>query len=364
MNLNKNDWKDFVLEKLFVIKKGKRLTAADQEDGDNNYIGAIDSNNGIANHIAQNPIHSGNTISLSYNGSVGEAFYQKDPYWATDDVNALYSKYDGFNEFIGLFIVTILRQEKYKFSYGRKWTLDNMNTTIIKLPIKHNSDDEPLIDESKKYSEDGYVPDWEWMENFIKSLHHKPLTTKNKAKEIPELKVNYWKKFTVEKLFDVFLSKGDIKIDDVDLGNIPLVSSGESNNGIIGYIDEKGDGKAEVFNGNMITIDMFGNSFYQKDDFFAVSHGRVNILKPKFALNQYIGMFISTVLKQEQYKFSYGRAVYSAEASNMVIELPVQHHIDGSPVFDEDKKYSDEGYIPDWEWMENYIKSLPYGDRL
>ena len=239
-----------------------------------------------------------------------------------------------------------------------------MNTTIIKLPIKHNSDDEPLIDESKKYSEDGYVPDWEWMENYIKSLHHKPLTTKNKAKEIPELKVNYWKKFTVEKLFDVFLSKGDIKIDDVDLGNIPLVSSGESNNGIIGYIDEKGDGKAEVFNGNMITIDMFGNSFYQKDDFFAVSHGRVNILKPKFALNQYIGMFISTVLKQEQYKFSYGRAVYSAEASNMVIELPVRHHINGSPVLDEDKKYSDEGYIPDWEWMENYIKSLPYGDRL
>ena len=86
MNLNPNDWKRFYLGRLFDIKKGKRLTAEDQEAGCNIYIGAIDSNNGVANHIGQKPIHEGNTISLSYNGSVGEAFYQADPYWATDDV--------------------------------------------------------------------------------------------------------------------------------------------------------------------------------------------------------------------------------------------------------------------------------------
>ena len=22
------------------------------------------------------------------------------------------------------------------------------------------------------------------------------------------------------------------------------------------------------------------------------------------------------------------------------------------------------GYIPDWQWMENYIKGLPYSDRI
>lgn len=74
MNLNLRSWKEFEMGKLFDIKKGKRLTSADQEDGNNNYIGAIDSNNGVANHIGQKPIHSANTISLSYNGSVGEAF--------------------------------------------------------------------------------------------------------------------------------------------------------------------------------------------------------------------------------------------------------------------------------------------------
>lgn len=168
--LRVNEWKPFRLGNLFDIRKGKRLTSDEREDGNNNYVGAIDSNNGIANHISQEPIHSGNTISLSYNGSVGEAFYQKDAYWATDDVNALYSKYEYFNEYIGLFLASVIRQEKYKFSYGRKWTLINMQNTNISLPIRHNEDGTAYIDETRKYSEDGYVPDWDFMENYIKSL--------------------------------------------------------------------------------------------------------------------------------------------------------------------------------------------------
>ena len=35
-----------------------------------------------------------------------------------------------------------------------------------------------------------------------------------------------------------------------------------------------------------------------------------------------------------------------------------------SAVIDEAHEFSDEGYIPDWEWMENYMKSLPYSDRI
>lgn len=168
--LNLQSWQWFSMSKLFDIKKGKRLTSADQEEGSNNYVGAIDSNNGIANHIGQAPIHKANTISLSYNGSVGEAFYQSEPYWATDDVNALYSKYDGFNKQIGLFMVTVIRQEKYKFSYGRKWTLDNMNKTEIKLPIQRDNKGNPIIDDNHTYSDKGYIPDWQFMEDYINSL--------------------------------------------------------------------------------------------------------------------------------------------------------------------------------------------------
>lgn len=183
MNLDIAKWERFYLGRLFDIKKGKRLTAEDQEEGKNIYIGAIDSNNGVANHIGQMPIHEGNTITLSYNGSVGEAFYQPDPYWATDDVNALYSRYENFNEYIGLFFVAVIRCEKYRFSYGRKWTLDSMKTTDICLPVQHNPDGSPIVDTSEKYSDDGYVPDWHFMEDYIKSLHYKPLTTNRHKKK-------------------------------------------------------------------------------------------------------------------------------------------------------------------------------------
>ena len=174
MKLDIGNWKEFRVGDLFDVKKGKRLTAEDQEDGPNLYIGAIDSNNGVANHIAQAPIHKGNTISLSYNGSVGEAFYQPDPYWATDDVNALYPKYPDFNEHHGLFVATVLRQEKYRFSYGRKWTLENMESAIIRLPADSNGE-----------------PDWAFMEEYIKSLCCKPLTTKNHGERERDL-FRFW----------------------------------------------------------------------------------------------------------------------------------------------------------------------------
>ena len=148
-------WKDFCLGDYFEIKKGKRLTSDEQTEGSTPYIGAIDSNNGIANYIGQDAIHAGNTISLSYNGSVGEAFYQPKPFWATDDVNVLYFREENgvpFNKYIALFVCAVLRQEKYRYSYGRKWVLDSMKSTIIKLPEKSGK------------------PNWSYMEDYMKSL--------------------------------------------------------------------------------------------------------------------------------------------------------------------------------------------------
>lgn len=157
-SINPNNWKWFQLggqSGLFDIRKGKRLTAEDQTDGFTPYIGAIDSNNGVSNLIGQSPLHEGNTISLSYNGSVGEAFYQPLPYWATDDVNVLYLRpeYGKLNPAVGLFICSVLRNEKYRYSYGRKWTLDNMKKTMIKLPATFEG-----------------TPDWVQMEEYIKSM--------------------------------------------------------------------------------------------------------------------------------------------------------------------------------------------------
>lgn len=155
VTLDTSAWKPFVLGEIFDIKKGKRLIQDDFTPGKTPFIGAIDSNNGYRDFIDKEAIHQGNTITVNYNGSVGEAFYQPKPFWASDDVNVLYPKFR-FNEYIGLFIVTIIRQDKYRFNYGRKWEMERMKESTILLPSVNNDPAKPL--------------DVDFMEKYIKSL--------------------------------------------------------------------------------------------------------------------------------------------------------------------------------------------------
>jgi type I restriction enzyme M protein len=160
MNTEKNNekvdytkWKEFKLEDLFELKKGKRLTKANMLPGNTPFIGAIDSNNGLSTYIGQEPIFEGNTITVNYDGNgVAEAYYQPVPFWALDSVNVLYPKFKLTPE-IAMFLIAIIRQEKFRFNYGRKWHLQRMKESKIKLPASSKS-----------------KPNWEYMENFIKQL--------------------------------------------------------------------------------------------------------------------------------------------------------------------------------------------------
>ena len=151
--LEVDKWGEYSLGELFRFYKGKRLTKEAMTEGKTNFIGAISENNGVRQLIDVEPMFSPNCITVNYNGSVGEAFYQFKPFWASDDVNVLYADGWEMNKYIAMFIITTIKANRYKFSYGRKWTLEKMKESIIKLPKS--------LDDS---------PDWSYMENFIKSL--------------------------------------------------------------------------------------------------------------------------------------------------------------------------------------------------
>lgn len=151
--LDVRNWKAFALQDLFNVCKGQRLTKANMLPGTVPYIGASDTSNGVTAHIGQDPIHKGGTISVSYNGSVAEAFYQPLDYWATDDVNVLYPRGFTLTPATALFICTIIRMEKYRFNYGRKWHMERMREAVIKLPV----------------TEAG-TPDWAFMEQYTQTL--------------------------------------------------------------------------------------------------------------------------------------------------------------------------------------------------
>ena len=167
MKLNTQDWKWFVYESIFDIRKGKRLTQADMIDGNIPYIGAIDSNNGLSSYIGNDSqLHEANTITVSYNGSIGYAFYQDKEFWATDDVNVLYPKFN-LNRYIAIFICTLIEKEQYRFCYGRKWDLEAMKKSRIKLPTTPSG-----------------TPDWQFMEDYIKSLPYSKNIEPSKPNEV------------------------------------------------------------------------------------------------------------------------------------------------------------------------------------
>ena len=146
-------WGDFRMDDIFNISKGKRLTKENMVSGELNYIGAVSVNNGVRQRIDAPPTHNGNCITVNYNGSVGESFYQKHDFWASDDVNVLNLKDRDMNPEIGLFLCAVIKANKFRFGYGRKWNLEKMEETIIRLPI----------------TSDG-KPDWLFMEDYIQQL--------------------------------------------------------------------------------------------------------------------------------------------------------------------------------------------------
>ena len=128
------EWRAYRCDELFEIKKGKRLTKEDMVEGPIPFIGATDANNGITAWVANDDyLHDGNKITVSYNGSIAEAFYQGVPFVASDDVNVLYPKFE-IDRFTALFICTLIRREKYRWNYGRKWPADKMRESAIRLP--------------------------------------------------------------------------------------------------------------------------------------------------------------------------------------------------------------------------------------
>ena len=156
-----------------------------------------------------------------------------------------------------------------------------------------------------------------------------------------KIDVTDWKKFELASLFDVVLSKGDIQAKLTPEGDIPLISSGKFNNGVCKYISE-GDGKAQIFEGNVITTDMFGKSFYQSKNFYAVSHGRVNILLPKFTMSKNTAAFIVGVMDAS---FSLKYSV-SGMCNQKVLQkehLFLPKNSDGNP---------------DFAYMESYMKGI------
>lgn len=160
-----------------------------------------------------------------------------------------------------------------------------------------------------------------------------------------EVKLGFNEEDNPDGLFEVSGSKTTDKkiLDDNHKGGelkYPFVTTQATNNGVRDWYDKFTD------EGNILVIDsaVLGYCCYQPLNFTASDH--VEKLMPKFDLNVYRALFLTAIINKEQYRYSYGRKFNQDRIRDTIIKLPFKN-----------------GKV-DWEFIENYIKGLPYSKYL
>jgi len=283
------------------------------------FVARTRQNNGVVGFVEKiedvepNPAM---TISLSASGSVMESFLQEQEYYSGRDLYYLKPKIK-LSKNQMLYYCMILRANKYRYSFGRQ---TNKTLDYIKIPAP---------DEIPRY------------------VHTVSINAPSKKPFINtqlRLTDREWNTFWYRDIFNISgttTTQIDI-LKEHGEGEYPYVTTQAVNNGIEGffnYYTEKG---------NVITIDsaVLGYCSYQALMFSASDHV-IKLELIGYELNKYIAMFLVALLSKEYYRYSYGRGRTQARLRNETIKLPV------------DSKGN-----PDWQFMEDYIKSLPYSSNL
>ncbi|MCL1881066.1 MAG: restriction endonuclease subunit S [Oscillospiraceae bacterium] len=207
-----------------------------------------------------------------------------------------------------------------------------MKKSFIKLPVDYNDS-----------------PNWEFMERYIKSLHHKSITTTVTKNKHLQLNPNEWGEFRIGQFFTV--KRGSRIVRNKDYFTFQtndycynVITSTKLNNGVDGYYHSFNCPKNSIVccgeAGGMFTT-------YQPTECWVMDRARTFKPKKDVPINKNIGLFLATIFNQNQYKYSYGRTPNPQGIEQTIIKLPVN------------KEKS-----PDWAYMESYIKSLPYSDRI
>ena len=345
-------YKEFRLGELFLIKKGKRLTKADAIPGDINFVGSSASNHGITAKIANSThLHPGGTITVTYNGSVGEVFYQTERFWASDDVNVLYSKRP-MMESVALYFCAAIRKCGKKYGYAYKWTKEYMEKELLLLPATTSGDIDFAYMESRiREMEESRIRE---MDAYLQvSGFENCELTEEEQKAISLMdngKVKYKSFYVTDDAHKgisngVFIVKNSHNILQSSItpnsGKTPYVTAGEGNNSISTYISYD---KTQIEKGNAIMIG--GKTMvitYQSEDFFSNdSHNLVLYVKNPLLTNELIQLYLVASLNRSLKPiYSWGDSISSKKIKKDILSLPV----------------TPSGDI-DYHFMETYIRAI------
>lgn len=336
--MDTSSWKWFRYTDIFRISGSKTTPVADLETygkGVFPYVTTQAVNNGVEGFY--NYCTEKGCVLTVDSAVLGFCSYQENDFSASDHVEVLTPLFN-MNRYIALFLVTLINKEQYRYNYGRKCSQIKLRKSRIKLPVTAEG-----------------TPDWNYMETFIKDriipqlpkkaqrVWLQKYNTQPMLQDKMKLNTQDWKWFIIGELFDVQAGKYHYSTE-YEEGKTPYLSATAVNNGVGGLIS-----LSPEFSGGVLTTEKVGcNAFYQPKPFCATSD--VNIIRRKDGkeINQYVGLFLASIIDfNESYRWTYGRQCRVNDTQKIRIKLPV------TP-----------SGTPDWQFMEDYIKSLPYSRNI
>ena len=333
-------WGEYELGSLFEINPTKYYRLSNEEillnRGNTPLVSNQSIDNGVMGFSSLQPLNAGNTITCS-DTTVGAdtMFYQSKDFIGYSHIQHFVPTFKPFNKAIASFIISSCRiaTSNKKYDYGHKFNREEMNKTMIQLPVKNSK------------------IDFDFMESFIAELEARRIAELEAYLSVTGLKdytltaeedtalANFnelqWSSYNLEKLYGKSTRGKRLKSADRIEGDLPFVTAGEAFEGISAYIGNE----VEIFEANTTTIDMFGSAKYRNykygaDDHVAVVHTEM--------LPKYAAIFVTTAIHKSSHsgKFDYSRNFYAKDADALDILLPTK-----------DKK-------PDYESMKTFISAI------
>ncbi len=326
--INTTNWQSFNLSDLFKIKGSKTTPILELQEygiGKNPFVTTQATNNGVEGFYNFSTEKGG--VLIIDSAVLGYCSYQDTDFSASDHVEKLIPKFE-MTKNIAMFLLTIINREQYRYNYGRKASQERLKSCSIKLPIKNGK------------------PDWNFMEKFIGEHTHNYQYAKkpNKNLATPQLNINKWKIYKLSDLFNIETGK-DLLYYSSLIGKNPVIGHSAINNGVVAHTSELPNYK--LYNHeNSLTLADRGNFFAttQPQNYYLGT--RTKALIAKFDnVNTAILLFIATIINKEKYRFNYGR-VASKRTGDIKIKLPTKNG------------------KPDWNFMTNFIQTLPFSSQI
>lgn len=283
------------------------------------YVTRTSFNNGIESFIygdkeyPKSKINEGNVITVGIDTQT--AFYQANKFFTGRNIVILSNS--DMNEYNAHFILTLLKKQLKKFSYGLGCNAKRLIKTKILIPIDEN-----------------YMPNWQFMEDYIKQerqiLVQKVIKYYKNKLNIYEFGIGNnlyeikWNTFFLNKIFSNIQRGKRLTKSNQLIGETPYVSSTSFNNGLDNFISNKDKIRKFKNSLSLANSGSVGATFYHPYEFIASDHVTcLNNTNDTVSYNRFHYLFMSVLLNRLSEKYSFNREINDKRIKREKIILPV-----------------------------------------